>query len=818
MGPIRGRLLLLSAFSGAAALIYQTVALRWFQLLFGSTAYAASATLSAFFGGLALGAALAAGMAGRSRRPLAVYAALEAAVALAALCVPLAILAYGPIYGRFYASLAGDRVVFTAVKFGLALVALLPVSTLLGAALPLLATAYVRSREGLGREGGTLYAVNTLGAAAGAAAGALWLPEAIGVRATYGVGIALSLATASLALLAHRGTPPSPAQPAEAAAPPERRAPRALLTLAFASGFGTLALEVLLLHSFAQILSSSVYSAGAILVVVLLCIAGGAALVAATESRVPARPALAAVLTLQALLLFALPALLVLATGGLHRYAFGSLRNGFLLAAGLGGPALLVGSLVLPLTFRLAAGGDVGRRFGGLLAANTLGGILGSLAASFLLLDRLGLWASIFAIGAGYGAAALLPRGGLRTRLARGAVVLLVAAGVLASPASPRRLPVAAVEDGERLLAMEEGAHGIVAVLEDSEGDRRIKVDNHYSLGGSRAAIAQERAAHLPLLLHPQPRRVAFVGSATGGTAAGAVAHPVESITLIELIPEVQALAAEWFGPLTRNVHRDPRTHLVAEDGRNHLKSAPERYDVVVADLFVPWLPGAGALFSREHFEAVKEHLAPGGVFCQWLPIFQLDSDDFGTVAATFLEVFPDATLWRGDFFGRRPTAALVAWNGPPPDVATLERRARELGALGIADRWVTDPRGLWMLYVGPLRALAPELAGALRNSDDHPVFEYGAGRGRAEDRVAFTREGWPALAERVTAAAGVTDPLLPGRPLEGPNAGAAFTRASIMASTNRPELAAYLDSLRSRLPPELLYPPDPNVADTWPR
>ena len=122
------------------------------------------------------------------------------------------------------------------------------------------------------------------------------------------------------------------------------------------------------------------------------------------------------------------------------------------------------------------------------------------------------------------------------------------------------------------------------------------------------------------------------------------------------------------------------------------------------------------------------------------------------------------------------------------------------------------------MLYVGPLRGVEAELAGAARNSDDHPVFEYMAGRATVEERLAFTREGWPAFAERVTAAAGARDPVFPGRPLEGPNAGAAFTRASILSVAKRPEAAAYLSALRSRLPPELLDPPDPNVADTWPR
>src|SRR5262249_17412847 len=163
--------------------------------------------------------------------------------------------------------------------------------------------------------------------------------------------------------------------------------------------------------------------------------------------------------------------------------------------------------------------------------------------------------------------------------------------------------------------------------------------------------------AHLPLVLAPDAKRVAYAGSATGISAGGALAHPIDALFLVELVPGVADAAARWFGDANHGVYRDPRTHVVLDDARNFLRLTGERFDAVIADLFVPWQSGAGALYTREHFAAVRERLAPGGLFCQWLPLYQLGEPEFASIAATFLDVFPNAAVFRGDFYGRFPIA-----------------------------------------------------------------------------------------------------------------------------------------------------------------
>src|SRR5262249_45196816 len=151
---------------------------------------------------------------------------------------------------------------------------------------------------------------------------------------------------------------------------------------------------------------------------------------------------------------------------------------------------------------------------------------------------------------------------------------------------------------------------------------------------------------------------------------------------------------------------------------------------------------------------AVRDHLTAEGVFCQWLPLYQESEATFDSIAATFLSVFPNAAVWRADFYARTiPRVALCGFRGAPPSVESTDARVRALAARGVDDRWVTDPRGFWMLYAGPLDAAREVLAGTPINSDARPHFDYVAGRATNLERAAFLRVRWPAFADALLAA-----------------------------------------------------------------
>lgn len=801
--------------SGTAALIYETIWIRWFKILFGSTAYAASATLAAFFAGLSIGAALFARVSQRTDRPLQLYVILELGVIATALLTPFTVDVYDLLYPSLYSELAGELNVFVLVKFLLAFVAMLPTAILLGGTLPLMMRAFIGKNASLGREGNRLYAINTGGAVVGSALGGLLLPEYLGINGTYAVGMLMSLLAAAVAwsILGHVQVPPAVKSVGNEAV----RLPRNLLLIAWASGFGTLAVEVLLMHALSQLFDSSVYSFGAILLVILASLALGAAFVSRLSARYSVHQLLRVALLLEAGLLLILPWVINLLLNQIGAVT-SNLGSSLMLSMILGGPAFFVGGLVLPLTFRLAEGQAPGRRFGGLLAVNTFGGIIGSVIAGFLMLRFLGLWASLAVVGIAYALAAVWLSNSMRGRLSLATATAVVLALVYVTPLNPWHQPPVLLLSGEEVVDYAEGAHGVVSVITRPRyNDYRIKINNHYALSGSGARIAVERGGHLPLLLHENPRRVAFIGSATGVTAGAAVLHPVEQIDLIELVPEVQTLASAHFGPYNRDVYLDPRTRIIVEDGRNHLRATSDTYDVIVADLFVPWRPGVGSMYSIDHFESVSNRLADGGVFCQWLPIFQLRAPELDIILNTFAEVFPDATLWRGNFSGRLPRLAACAMKGPWTSREAIEQRVQALAG-SVEDKWVSDPRALWMLYAGPLKTAVAIIDSDI-NSDDFPVFEYLAGRSTPGARERFLQNKWLAFSEHLSTDHTYDD--ITSWPNQGREAGHLFTEVSSLYLKNykKPDnntaltLRLQRNKLKTLLPKDL-QTPDPTVSE----
>jgi spermidine synthase len=831
--------LLLFLLSGAGALVIETTWLRWLRGLLGATAPAASATLVAFFLGQAAGAAAGARLAPRARRPLALYGVLELAAAAWALAVPTLLGAFESGLHGSYDAVRSQPALLVSLRFAAALAATLPASLAFGATLPALAAACLESPAALAGRGAALYGVNVAGAALGTALASFWLPDAFGVRGGHAVGVAaLALAGGSALLLSGRFAAGAAAEPARAAprAPaPEPVPAAALVALAALSGFGCFAAEVLFVQAFGLVLDQSVYAFGAVMVVVLGALALAALAVAGLGRRPGAPPAaiLGAGLAAAALALAGFPALFFAATGGLEFLASERPWPGYVFAA-LGvaattaGPALLAAGLVFPTVLAAAgdcvAGGAASARLGRLAAANTAGALLGALAAPWLLLPALGLWPAFGVLGALYGAAALaVSRLGPRRR-ALLPVLLAGGAASLLAFANPWRVPLLRLAPNERLVAVESTPAGVVAVV-DRAGDLLIQTDNHYALGGSSQAVHEERQAHLALVLRPGARRMAWIGSATGISPGAALVRPLEALALVELVPGVARAARRHFAPWNRGVYEDPRSDVVLDDGRNFLRATAQRFDAIVADLFVPWQAGAASLYTREHFAAARARLEPGGLFCQWLPLYQLGEAEIQILLATFLDVFPQAALFRGDFYGRFPIVALAGWAGEPPRADAVSAAAAELAAAGVTDRWVSHPVGVWSLYVGPLGPVASSLAASPRNLEDSPRLEFLAARSRGggvllEDAFVGVRF--------VSFARAVADGLAPRDPLFGPLGEARLRAAAgghalqsadaLYAAGRSEESGRALAAAAAFLPPELLAeaPPDPSAVTIW--
>ncbi|WP_200388640.1 spermidine synthase [Thiocapsa imhoffii] len=741
--------------SGLTALLLQTLWMRELALLFGSGAQAAAATLAAFFLGLAAGGAFWGVLSPRLRQPLRWYGLLELGVALGALGCLFLLPTFHGLYGALYDQVSAPRLLL-AVKLALALMLLFPAAFCMGGTLPVLSPLLAGTpgqRTGIaGRWLPVLYGVNTLGAAVGAFAAAFVLPQAIGWRWSYwlailiaaGVGVgAWWLSTRVTALDGSAGQPVTVRDSTLATA----QSWGTLRFLAFLSGFVTLALEVLWTRMFAQVLHNSVYSFAAILIVFLIALGIGALLVSGFSRQIQrtADRWLGVLLISAGLLVATTPLVFMKITDGLgylgHNEGWipylATLFSAVTWTLFL--PTLVLG-LVFPTLLRLAASHPrpVGQTVGTLVALNTLGAIAGALAAGFLFLDWLGLWRSIGFMAALYLAAVLwlpwltIPTAAAPQRRLR--IVALMGLLSLLSVIDLSRLPIVRIDHdrrGEMLVQVWESGAGTVAVVRRGD-DLRIKVDNHYTLGGTAGRGYEERQAHLPLLLHPAPEEVFFIGLGTGITAGAALHHPVRRVVVAELLPHAIIAARTHFAPWQNGLFDDPRVRVLATDGRNHLAATRSRFDVMIGDLFIPWEAGAGNLYTIEHFTRVRERLAPGGLFAQWLPLYQLSEQEFGSIARTFSAVFPQVTLWRGDFLPHGPIVALIgAVDAQPLDGAALREREQALAAARnspFAD-WPAGGSPLLLFYAGNLGELRERLEGYPLSTDARPIIELRAPR-----------------------------------------------------------------------------------------
>ena len=806
---MRFMLWLCFALSGAAALALEMLWMRSAGLVLGTTAFTAATVLACYFAGLGLGSVYA---RRASSRPVRLYGYLEFGAAGGALWSL-----------TIFRVLALDNAQVWLSNIGLAgrvaavALAILPTTFCLGATLPTLAQA-LASVETVGQRGGLLYAINTAGAVLGAAAAGFGLPIFVGVRASYVIAAGASLLAGLLAIaIGDRREKASITESVKESHVSAAQRARLRLVAAGTGALG-LGLEVLWTHLFAQVLHNSVYSFTTVILVFLLAIAAGAALAAFLLRRAAPNTVAAMGLVVAAGATIGGLWLFVYWTDGL---TYLGMRAGLLeyvlriiaLTAITVGPAAIASGMVLPALW--AAWGErisVARPLGDLSAANLFGGVLGAVAMGFLIIPALGVRGSLLVAAVVYVLLAdlLAPS---QSRFRPLAYVVLLAMLI----ANPLRAPLVYLgSKGETLREMIEGASGVVAVTE-AGGDLQLRLDNYYVLGRSAAAVGERRQGLLPLLLHPNPRRVAFIGLATGISASAAPALGVEDTTVVELVPEVANAARAHFSSWNAKLLERSDVRLVLDDGRRYLATSRDSFDVIVSDLFVPWNPGTGNLYAREMYETAARRLAPDGIFCQWLPLYQLTRGEFDIIARTFLAVFPQVSLWRDDFYAELPVVGLVGQlTSRRLDLARIRERALRLPEWS-KDPVLSTPRGLSMLYAGNLRAVADLFGSATLNTDDRPLIEFLAPR---LTRVAatfgnadwFTGESLASFYDILeTRLAGAADPLWPTAPeiTAARRAGTALYHYAVAAAGRDDGAARRYETVVRELVPEVVLAGD---------
>jgi spermidine synthase len=762
------RLLLALAVTGLFALAAEVIWSRALIPWVGGTAWSQIATVAIYMGGLFLGSLIAVRLLPRVADPRRTFLRVEIAACLASLAAVLALPLADPLLavfskGPLLASGLGS------VLRGLAGGGLmLPATILMGISFPLAIAAIDR---GAGARGSAAlaYGVNTLGATAGALLGGFVLVPRLGVL--WGVVAAAAFDLAVLLLsgigptrdLAAAAAPKARREPAKGAAPAFRaestvRDVAFLVSIAI-GGVVSLGLEVVLFRVLGLLLGPTARAFTVVLAVYVLGLGIGSLLVRPIVGR--GRSAAEWVYFACWIVVGGVGLIVHAKTGALTDFVANS-RAAPVMVEGVGlrldftaqiaRRAWISGLVLLPLTCAFgasysaavaSANASDARRAGRIYAALTLGNILGLGLAAAELLPRFGLDQGLLVVLA---AAFLTPlpalavsglRGGVRAGLA---ALLVAGAGValFAMPPWPLRLlhtaayvystTVPAQERGRDVVAFHKSAFETSITVLKEKDDLFLQLDGKTT--GSTTTFdqaTQSLLGALPAALHPELRRALVIGLGTGQSPAAVLRFPDVHVDAAEISPEV-ADTLDFFRNINDGCRQNPRFKLLVADGRTVLRYGEGTYDLVVSEPSNVWIPGVAHLFTHESFEDVRRRLEPAhGLCCQWMQGYGLELPVLQAVVRTFLDVFPNATLWFSSLGW--PDVFMVGSVAPLSiDVPGLEERLARARIVD-PDRngHVLDALNLMRCFIAGPDALRRFAGAGPFTRDAQPMLEYAA-------------------------------------------------------------------------------------------
>lgn len=767
--------------SGCAALIYEIV---WFQLLalvIGSSAVSLGVLLGTFMGGMCLGSLLLPRFVSPRRHPLRVYALLELGIG----AIGIGLLLGMPAIGQLYAAIGGHGPSAIAVRAVIAALCLLLPTFLMGATLPAVARWVEATPRGISWLG-FFYGGNIAGAVLGCLIAGFYLlriydmPVATYAAAMVNLGVALVALT-----LAGRTAHAPAAECHTARAPQLPSAARSAWSVYFAialSGCAALGAEVVWTRLLSLLLGGTVYAFSIILAVFLVGLGIGSS-AGAFISRTNLNPRLAlgfCQLSLAAaiawtawLLACSLPYWPI--DPRLAGNPWDSLQLDLVRCAWAILPAavLLGASFPLALASIATPGQDPGRLVGGVYAANTIGAIIGALAFSIVLVGQIGTQDSqrlLIMVSTTAALLVLVPalwpqEGGIREGEAPAewksprALVggLWVFGGVLLSAFLVWSLPSVcrdlvaygrntALETGKaQFVYVGEGMNASVAVTELTSGVRNFHVSGKIEASSEPQDMRLQRMlGHLPALIHPEPKSVLVVGCGAGVTAGSFVAYPsVERITICEIEPLIPRVVARHFGLENHEVVGDKAldsglVKIVYDDARHYILTTDEKFDIITSDPINPWVKGAATLYTEEYFNLCKQRLKPGGVITQWVPLYESNAAAVKSEVATFLRVFPAATVWSNDIDGQGYDVVLLGQSEPTRiDIAKMQERLdridHTLVAYSLDGVGFDSALDLLATYAAQADDLKGWLADAQINRDRNLRLQYLAGLGANE-------------------------------------------------------------------------------------
>lgn len=672
--------------SGFAGLIYQSIWSHYLGLFLGHAAYAQALVLAIFMGGMAAGAAWIAHAGLRWRNLIRGYAVIEAVIGV---CGLLFHTIFGGVASFSYDWLIpalADPLTINLARWIVAALLILPQTILLGMTFPLMSGGLIRRFPGSdGHVLGGLYFTNSIGAAGGALVAVFVLLPWVGLPGAMVVAGLLNFVVAGLAWWLSRE--PEPERPSiDTYKTPVnqrfRQNPllRVVLISTALSGAASFAYEIIWIRMLSMAVGSTMHAFELMLASFIAGIAFGGLWVRhrADTTESPLRlvgwmQIFMGVAALASLAVYAnsfawvgwLMQALAKTDGGYALYNLGTAT----IAIAIMLPAAFFAGTTLPLfTVALLRDKQGERSIGRVYAWNTLGAIFGVFAAIHFLIPTLGLKLSLCVaalVDMGIGLVLLRMNAVDHKSMVRfgiGAGVVVVALVVAVRiPFDPMTVASGVFRHGQttllksdQVLFYKDGKTASVASVLSSNGSVQIstngKTDAAIQMRDDRPASTDEPTmvllASLPLAMHSSPEKVGVIGFGSGLTTHTLLGDSrIQRLDTIEIEPAM-IQGAKTFGKRVERAFADSRSNIIIDDAKSYFSGQNSKYDIIISEPSNPWISGVGALFSKEFYKFVPRHLNEGGLFVQWIQLYEIDDALLSSILKALTPAFDDYSAW----------------------------------------------------------------------------------------------------------------------------------------------------------------------------
>lgn len=740
--------------SGAAGLILEIVWTKYLNLIFGSTTLSISTTVAAFMGGLAAGSYLADRFLKRLKNHLLSYGIFEVLIGIYAILIPLIFNWFVSIQQYIIPYLYESAYLYSIVRFIFCFIVLLIPTTAMGATLPVLSAFYIREISEGGNKMGLLYAINTLGATAGTFLAGFILIRGLGVSNTNYIAatldICIGLFVLALSLKADRSID---VESESKGSIDDTRVDWILILVSFISGIASMCYQMLWTRSLSMVIGSSTYAFTIILTTFLLGIALGSfissRIVRWREDLISDLIFIFIVIGFASLFtsiyIDKLPFLvqkIMLMENFTPTHVFWGYF--FVVAIVVVLPATGMG-MYLPLLVHIALKdlNTVTKDIGKIYSANTVGNIIGSFLGGFVLIPFMGIQSGIrLTVLVSILIALILIVYFRRFKSKSDAVKIVFSLVVILSGLLLPKWDVAKWSSGmfraylargpynkgefvpPRVIYHKDGIVTTVTVEYRDKGMYSLKVNGKVDASNGSDMSTQMLSGLIPVLLNPDAKSVAIIGFGSGTTSGTVVRTPVEEVLTIEL-EEAVIEASRYFTSFNLEPLKSKKHKLRIDDGRNFILSTRKKFDIIISEPSNPWMSGASSLFTYDFWLKASKSLNKGGIFCQWLQMYELSLDNIKILMKTFHKVFPYVLLFQS-YQNSNDTLLIGSFE---PLKFSYTRSKEIIDSAELKDELekidVTDPLDIFILIYYTQKEIEEFAITDKINTDDNSIIEF---------------------------------------------------------------------------------------------